>query len=216
MPGRLHLLSHWFTTWRLLPWDFILPNFIPLDFVPTEIILWALFSLDLISLEIVLLYVVPLNFVSLDLSNWRIFAPLLEPLWLEPLHLSPVPLIKLRWTSVVGVAQVGVAETSCDSRLSALRDVLRLAGQFRKQRVVDGAEKNGRVETLPDVGDLSGRLLPRVPVIVEMNPLPLKIQLFTNSSLPETSLALLTVVGLFGITRVKVGAFRVADGPPKQ
>ena len=50
----------------------------------------------------------------------------------------------------------------------------------------------------------------------EMNPLPLKIQLFTNSSLPETSLALLAVVGLFGITRVKVGAFRVADGPPKQ
>ena len=93
---------------------------------------------------------------------------------------------------------------------------MRLAGRSWKQRVVDGAEKNGRVETLPDVGDLSGRLLPRVPVIVEMNPLPLKIQLFTNSSLPETSLALLTVVGLFGITWVKVGAFRVADGPPKQ
>ena len=109
MPGGLHLLSHWFTTRRLLPCDFILPNFIPLDFVSTEVILWALFSLDLISLEIVLLYVVPLNFVSLDLSNWGIFASVLELLWLESLHLSPVPFIKLRWYSVVGVAQVGVA-----------------------------------------------------------------------------------------------------------
>ena len=93
---------------------------------------------------------------------------------------------------------------------------MRLAAGSWKQRVVDGTEKNGSVETLPDVGNLGWRLLPRVPEMVDMNPLPLIIQFFTNSSLPETSFTLLAVVGLFGITRVKVGAFRVADGSPKQ
>ena len=187
--------------------DFVLPYFVSLDLLSTKIVLLSLFSS-----EIIVWYVVPLNLISLDISNWRLFTPVLKLLWLKPLHFSPVALFKLGWaSSPVGIAKVRLAEAGRDSRFSTFRDVLRLASCLGKQWVVDGAEENCSVEALPDVGNLTGRLFPRIPEMVRN-----RTRILEKECLPETSLALLAVVGLFGITRVKVRALWVADWSPEQ
>ena len=64
---------------------------------------------------------------------------------------------------IIGVAEVVVAQAGHDTGTGCLGDVSGLTSVRQGEGISDGAEQNGRRETLPDDRRLRRRFLPRVP-----------------------------------------------------